>query len=88
MVMNAALYDPPPKRRKGQRGAPRKKGKQLPSPVEFAKSKQVRRTKTKTTPYGRRVRVWYKSCTALWYNSEGTRPLRIVVVRDPSGGAD
>ena len=85
MVMNAALYDQPSKRRKGERGAPRKKGKRLPSPVELAKSKKVRWTKTRATLYGRRVRVWYKSCTALWYNSSGTRRLRIVVVRDPSG---
>ncbi len=85
MVMNAALYDRPAKRRKGQRGAPRKKGKRLPSPRELAKSKKVRWTKTKVTLYGRRVRVWYKTCTALWYNSAGTRFLRIVVVHDPSG---
>ena len=85
MVMNAALYDRPAKRRKGERGAPRKKGKRLPSPRELAKSKKVRWTKTRVTLYGRRVRVWYKSCTALWYNSAGTRLLRIVVVHDPSG---
>jgi len=85
IVMNAALYDQPPKRRKGERGAPRKKGKRLPSPVELAKSRKVRWTKTRVTCYGRRVRVWYKTCTALWYNSAGRRPLRIVVVRDPSG---
>jgi len=85
MVMNAALYDRPAKRRKGQRGAPRKKGKRLPSPVELAKSKKVRWTKTKVALYGRRVRVWYKTRTALWYNSAGTRLLRIVVVHDPSG---
>jgi len=85
MVMNAALYDRPAKRRKGERGAPRKKGKRLPSPVELLKSKKVRWTKIKVTLYDRRVRVWYKSCVALWYNSAGTRPLRIVVVRDPSG---
>lgn len=85
MVMNAALYDRPVKRRKGERGAPRKKGKRLPSPVELAKSKKVRWTKTKVTLYGQQVRVWYKTCTALWYNSAGTRLLRIVVVRDPSG---
>jgi len=29
--------------------------------------------------------VWYKARVAFWYNSAGTRPLRIVVVRDPSG---
>jgi hypothetical protein len=85
MVMNAALYDQPSKRRKGQLGAPRKRGRRLPSPTELAKSKTVRWTKATVSLYGRRVRVWYKSCTALWYNSAGTRPLRIVVVRDPSG---
>ena len=85
MVMNAALYDQPPKRRTGERGAPRKKGKRLPSPAELAKSNNVRWTRTKVTLYDRRVRVWYKTCTALWYNSAGTRLLRIVVVHDPSG---
>lgn len=85
MVMNAALYDQPSKRRKGERGAPRKKGKRLPSPAELVRSGRVRWTKNRVALYGRRVRVWYKSCTALWYNSAGTRRLRIVVVRDPSG---
>ncbi len=85
MVMNAALYDQPSKRRKGELGAPRKRGKRLPSPIELTKSKNVRWTKTRATLYGRRVRVWYKTCTALWYNSAGTRCLRMVVVRDPSG---
>ena len=42
-------------------------------------------TKTKLTLYGKRVRVWYKTCTAMWYNSAGARLWRIVVVRDPSG---
>ena len=58
MVMNAALYDLPPKRGKGQRGAPRKKGKRLPSPVELAKSRKVRWTKITVNLYGKRVRVW------------------------------
>ncbi len=85
MVMNAALYDQPSKRRKGELGAPRKKGKRLPSPAELARSKKVRWTKNRVTLYGRRVRVWSKSCTVLWYNSAGRRLLRIVVVHDPSG---
>ncbi len=29
--------------------------------------------------------MWYKICIVLWYNSAGTRLLRIVVVHDPSG---
>lgn len=85
MVMNAALYEPAPKRRRGQRGAPRKKGKRLASPAELAKSKKVPWKKIKLNLYDKRVRVWYKTCTALWYNSAGARMLRIVVVRDPSG---
>jgi hypothetical protein len=85
MVMNAALYDQPPKRRKGQLGAPRKRGKRLPSPVQLAKSKTVRWSKIRASLYGRRVRVWYKTRVALWYNSARLRPLRVVVVRDPSG---
>jgi len=85
MVMNAALYEQPPKRHKGQRGPSRKKGKRLPSPAERAKSKSCRWKKITVNIYGKRVRVWYKTCVALWYNSAGARPLRIVVVRDPSG---
>ena len=34
---------------------------------------------------GKQLCVRYKTCVALWYNSAGVRPLRIVVVRDPSG---
>lgn len=85
MVMNAALYEPPPKPRKGRRGAPRKKGRRILSPAELAKSKKAKWKKVRVNIYGRRVRVWFKTCDALWYNSAGTRLLRIVVVRDPSG---
>jgi hypothetical protein len=35
--------------------------------------------------YGRKVAVRYKDRIALWYNSTGNAPLRIVVVRDPKG---
>jgi len=85
MVINAGLYEPPPKPRKGVRGAPRKRGKRLPSPAELAKGKKLKWKKTRVNIYGKRVRVWLKSCDALWYNSAGTRMLRVVVVRDPSG---
>jgi hypothetical protein len=85
MVMNAGLYDRPAKPAKNHRGAPRKKGQRLDSPAELAASEKVRWTKTRVTLYGRKVCVWYKTGVALWYNSAGTRPLRVVVVRDPSG---
>jgi hypothetical protein len=85
MVMNAALYGPRPPRRPHQRGAPRKKGPRLPSPAQLAASRTVRWTRTRVRLYGQGVRLWYKSCVGLWYNSAGPRPLRIVVVRDPAG---
>jgi hypothetical protein len=85
MPMNAALYAEPPAPRPGRRGRPRKKGERLPNPAELAKSRKVPWTKARVDIYGRKVRVWYKTIRALWYNSAGTRPLNIVVVRDPSG---
>ncbi len=88
---NAALYEEAPARKPGRSGRPRKKGERLPNPAELAKSRKVRWTKTRADIYGKSVRVWFKSMRALWYcvcapagNSAGTRPLQIVVVRDPS----
>ncbi len=55
------------------------------TPIEFAKSRKVPWSKERVEIYGRKVRVWYKSFRALWYNSAGTQLLNIVVVRAPSG---
>jgi hypothetical protein len=85
MVMNAGLYDPPPPPRKGQRGAPRKKGRRLPTPAALAMSRKTKWKKTRVSLYGKRVRVWFKTIDAMWYPSAGKRLLRIVIVRDPSG---
>ena len=92
MVMNAALYEEPSAPKPGRSGRPRKKGERLPNPAEIAKSRKVRWTKTRVDIYGKSTRVWFKSVRALWYcvcapagNSAGTRLLRVVVVRDPSG---
>jgi len=85
MPMNAALYAEAPPRTPGTMGRPRKKGKRMASPKELAASRKVRWTKTRVDIYGRSVKAWFKSVRALWYNSAGTRPLLVVVVRDPSG---
>ena len=82
--MNAALYDMPPAPRRGQNGRPRKKGKRLPSPEKMAAlSKGWRKITVRL--YGKDVSVRYKTRVALWYNSTGNAPVRIVVVRDPKG---
>jgi hypothetical protein len=84
LPMNAALYDVAPPRRPGQQGCPRKKGGRLKSPEEMA-ADTTRRRKATVKLYGRKVALRYKDRIALWYNSTGNAPLRIVVVRDPKG---
>lgn len=84
LPMNAALYDFAPPRRPGQNGAPRKKGQRLPSPKDMAARKSGWHTAT-VHLYGKDVKVRYKSAVVLWYNSTGTKPVRIVLVRDPKG---
>ncbi len=84
MTMDAALYEKAPLPQPGQNGRPRKKGERLPSPKQMAQSKTPWHCATAML-YGQRVTVQYRTIDALWYNSAGTRMLRIVVVRDPKG---
>ena len=86
--LDAALYEPAPKRRPGQRGRPRVKGKRLPTLEQLAQN-----TKTKwkrvVIPawYGeaRRI-VEIVSDTAVWYHSgQPPLPIRWVLIRDPKG---
>jgi hypothetical protein len=84
MTMNAALYKLPPLKTAG-RGRRPKKGARLSSPLQMAQDPKAYWTKTNVYLYGRKVKVWYQSIDALWYSSAGSRLLRIVVVRDPSG---
>ncbi len=83
--MNAALYAEPTTRAPGQKGRARKKGDRLPNPTQLARSRGFRWRDERVTIYGKRVKVRVKSLRGLWYSSAHTRPLRIVVVRDPSG---
>src|SRR5207248_695072 len=81
--MDAALWTPPPPRRPGQQGRPRKRGRRLPTPRAVAA--QCRQWHTvPVTLYGRTVHVHYCSYTALWYQALRDQPVRIVVVRDPT----
>ena len=84
MTMKAALYELPPRQTAG-RGRRRKKGARLSNPLQIAQDPQRSWIKTTAHFYARDVKVWYQSLDALWYSSAGSRLLRIVVVRDPSG---
>lgn len=82
ITMDAALYDDPPRHVTG-RGRPRKRGKRLLSPKEFAK--KVSKWKTMTIDlYGKRRKLQIKEYSGLW-KSAGYQRIKITIVRDPKG---
>ena len=81
---DAALRARPGRRRPGQRGRPRKRGHRLPTPRAMAATRR-RWDALPLTLYGRQVTPLVFGCTALWYGALRDQPVRIVVVRDPSG---
>ena len=82
--MDAALWTPAPPRRPGQTGRPRRRGVRLPAPMVLAQ--RCRRWQpTGVTIYGRAIRTQVFTCRALWYTALRDRPVRVVIVRDPSG---
>jgi len=86
--MDAALFDFPPPRQKGQRGATRMKGDQLPCPKMMAADDTIPWQKIQVPIYGRDVTILVKTVRCLWYRVSGTRPVRVVITRDPTGRLD
>ena len=85
MRSDAALYDPPEPRQRGQRGRPRLKGARLPKPTELAKSippRLWRRVETHERDV-LRERLTY-SRVAVWA-SVTKEPLLLLISRDPEG---
>jgi hypothetical protein len=82
--LDAARWARPGRRRPGQRGRPRKRGHRLPTPKAMAATRR-RWDPLPLTLYGRQVTPLVFGCTALWYGALRDQPVRIVVVRDPSG---
>ncbi len=86
--LNAALYEPAPPRRAGQRGRPRKKGKRLPTLQTYLHDSHLPWQKIVVSQwYGKKQRVLeVVSATAVWYHSgKPVVPLRWVLIRDPEG---
>ena len=82
--MDAALWTRPRRRRPGQTGRPRKRGKRVPAPQALAASRRRWRL-LPVTLSGRAVTPHVFALTALWYAALPEHPVRIVVVRDPTG---
>lgn len=82
--LDAALWAPAPKRRPGRKGRPRRRGARLPTPQQLAA--RCRRWQTLSVAiYGRTVTTQVLTLRALWYAAWREAPVRIVLVRDPSG---
>jgi hypothetical protein len=84
MRPDAALWARPGRRKPGQRGRPRRKGRRLPTPKAMAATRR-RWDPLPVTLYGRAVTPLVFGCTALWYGALRDQPVRIVLVRDPGG---
>jgi len=86
--LDAALYEPAPKRRPGQRGRPRVKGKRLPTLEQLAQNPKTKWRRVTIPDWygeGRRI-VEIISSTAVWYHSgQPPLPIRWVLIRDPKG---
>ena len=86
--LDAALYEPAPVRRAGQRGRPRVKGARLPSLAELAAAASTS-WQPLTLPAdarGQQRQVALATGTALWYSAGTAVPIRWVLVR-PAGEA-
>jgi len=86
--LDAALYEPPPPRKKGQMGRPRLKGKRLPNLAVAAEDRSTVWTPVTVADWygGGERSVEVVSDTALWYHTGlPPVPLRWVLVRDPQG---
>jgi hypothetical protein len=89
--LDAALYEPAPPRRSGQRGRPRRKGQRRPTLATVAVDPQTDWTSVTVAHwYGRGERtVEVTSATAVWYHTGlPPVPLRWVLIRDPHGQFD
>ena len=82
LLQNARLYGAAPARQPGQKGRPRQRGPQLPTPAQLVQRQAKHHT---LAWYGRRDRVRLVDLVAYVYAAP-ERPLRVVAVESLTGG--
>ena len=86
MRRDAALYEAPPARKKGQRGRPRKRGERLSTPAQWADTLPQSSWKSATVVVrGKTQQRLVFSQTVLWYTTCPDALVLMVLVRDPAG---
>jgi len=85
MRRDAALYLPPPRRKRGQRGRPRKKGRRLPAQEQLARRTTRGWIRTTIDVRGKPVDRLLLSRPVLWYHVCPQRLVVLVIVRDLTG---
>jgi hypothetical protein len=85
MRRDAALFELPPPRKPHQRGRPRKRGARLPTPEAWARSARLKFQSATIEIRGRTETRLLASKQVLWYAVCPSRPVLLVVVRDPAG---
>ena len=83
MRANAALHKPAPARRSGQQGRPPLKGAKLPPLAEIANTATFTAV-TITGPDGRQRTEHVHEFVCLWYTPFYTRPVKVILIRNPS----
>ncbi len=83
--LDAALYDPAPRRAKGTKGAPRKKGARQPTLLHRLDAPTTEWEALTVAWYARRIRsIEVATGTSIWYHvGKPIVPLRWVLIRDP-----
>ena len=88
--LDAALYTPKPRERKGQVGRKRKKGVRLPTPQAFFDNPRTRWQTVTVRWYGGVTRsIDIATGRAVWYHTgKPVVPIRWILIRDPLGEFD
>jgi hypothetical protein len=82
---DAAIYALPPKHKRFKRGRRKKRGRRLPTPKQLARRRKTGWRTVKVLAYGKRVERRVLAITCLWYHVSKDSPVKLLIVRDPSG---
>ncbi len=91
MRRDAAIYEPPPPRKKSQpvpRGRPRKKGPRLPTPEAIARRRKKGWVRTTVEERGKKVKRLTLALQVMWYKVNKEQSVWLLIRRDPTGKQD